>query len=100
MNEFYGSKHWSARYKIANLYHQSVVLQSRNKGKIESYPIKAFYRFFFKGRLPDVSNAPVKLIEDGLVMAGVLQGDSPKYVREISVSVEKGKEDFVEVEII
>jgi hypothetical protein len=47
------------------------------------------------------SQFATKLVEDGLVKAGILQNDSPKYVKGYAVlGVHKSKENVVVVEII
>ena len=44
-------------------------------------------------RLADPDGVSAKACIDGLVHAGLLQDDSPKYVKEVSYSQEKGKEE-------
>ena len=44
-------------------------------------------------RLTDADGASFKAVLDGIVKAGVLQDDSPKYVKEVSYTQEKGKEE-------
>ena len=102
LNAFYSATHWIKRKKIADAYHEAVwfaVKKSRVK-PVEKYPVFILYHFTFKGKLLDASNCPVKLLEDGLVKAGILKNDSPKFVRGFSVlGVVKGKENLVDIEI-
>lgn len=101
VNTFYSAPHWAVRAKLASEYHEAVfwAVKRQKVRLITKYPVVCHYLFKLKGRLPDVSNLLVKLIEDGLVKAGVLKGDSPEYVSKISLEVEKGN-DEVAVEIL
>lgn len=69
-----------------------------------SFPVDCRYHFKLKGPLLDSSNTSFlqKLVEDGLVQAGVLPEDNRKYVRWVSClsdKAAKGEFDSVEVEI-
>jgi Holliday junction resolvase RusA-like endonuclease len=44
-------------------------------------------------RLTDADGVSAKATIDGLVHAGLLQDDSPEFVKEVSYSQEKGKEE-------
>ena len=44
-------------------------------------------------RLADSDGISAKAVIDGLIKAGVLIDDSPKYIKEISFSQEKGKKE-------
>lgn len=104
MNEFYGGIHWSKRTKVADMYHQAVFYATRgivsDKTTSFKYPVSVRYDFYYDSRLPDVDNLPVKLINDGLRIAGILKNDDPKHISEIRVRVAKGKIDEVCIEII
>lgn len=83
--------HWSKRKKIADEWHMAL-LPHKKKLEPEKVPTGVTYDFFLKGKLLDVSNCAgmVKLLEDSMVVNGILEDDSPEYVREITVSVREG----------
>ena len=102
LNVFYSQRHWAIRKKIADSFHEAVfysVKEQRAK-PVKNYPVFINYTFYMTGRLLDATNTPTKLVEDGLVKAGILQNDSPKYVKGYAVlGVHKSKENVVVVEI-
>ena len=54
-------------------------------------PVRIVFRHYRK-RIIDVDNVSGKAAVDGLVAAGILENDSPKYVKEIQhVQVKCGK---------
>lgn len=66
------------------------------------FPIDCAYHFKLNGTLLDSSNTAFmqKLVEDGLVQAGIIPDDSRKYVRwvaKLSDKCAKGEYDSVEV---
>ena len=99
-NKIYSNTlHWSQRKQIAQDYHMLVLAECR-KHKIElPVPAHLQFVFYFKGKLLDVSNCSfmAKMLEDGLVHAGVLQDDTQKYVNKITLEVEKAKEDYITI---
>jgi hypothetical protein len=101
-NKIYAGLHWNKRRELADLYHLAVLVEARKQGlgAAKDYPVTVSYHFGLK-RLLDVSNCSfmVKLLEDGLVHAKILAGDTPEYVKEIRMSVEKTKEDLVTITI-
>lgn len=82
----YNKTHWAVRAKEANRIHEQVRYFASIQYPIEApdiewhYPVKVTVTAYLKGRLIDCSNIPIKLFEDGLRLAGVIQDDSPKYV--------------------
>ena len=99
-NSIYAGLHWAKRKKLADLYHYSL-LEFKNKYEIEEYPVCINFVFRFKGRLLDVDNCffMSKLLIDGLRGIKLIKDDTPKYINEISITVEKGKIDEVEMYI-
>lgn len=95
-NKMYAGMHWSVRKRIADDFHLAVLaaVRSQQIKAVDSsnYPVRVKYEFCLAGVL-DVSNtfSMVKLVEDGLVKAGVIVGDSQKYVKEITTSIIKTK---------
>lgn len=87
LNSIYSGVHWSERQKQANAGHwvcKALLLEPID------YPVKlTFIPIVGKGgRVRDCSNYSyaAKIIEDGLVQSGVLQDDSPKYVKGFSIA--------------
>ena len=99
-NTIYAGQHWSKRKKLADLYHQSL-LEHRNK-KIKSYPVEITYIFNFKSKPLDTTNCMymAKMLEDSLVLNGVIENDSPEYVSFTGIYSQKGERDEVEINII
>lgn len=65
------------------------------------YPVKIHIRSFRK-RLCDADGISAKAAIDGLVHAGVIPDDSPKYVSVVSYSqekIKKGEEEKTEIQI-
>jgi Holliday junction resolvase RusA-like endonuclease len=70
--------------------------------KIAEYPVHLAYRWYSKDTRKDIDNVAFakKFVHDGLVLAGVLEGDSRKHVAGFSDSFFVDKENpRVEVEI-
>lgn len=85
LNKWYAGGHWTQRKKVADLWHEAIwVICKEKKFKPFTDPVSITTQTLFKNkRLRDVSNMCTanKLAEDGLVKAGILQGDDPRYVR-------------------
>lgn len=99
LNAIYGGLHWSKRKNLADLYHSYFI--PFRKSRIDIFPVTLSFVFKFKGRLLDVSNCAymVKLIEDALVVNGILPSDTVHHVSKIECSVEKSVADTVEITI-
>jgi len=86
MNQFYSGMHWSKRKQITDTAHWAVKAATRT---IEPFlgPVAIDYLPKHKGRLYDVDNYSVscKQICDGLVLAGILMGDTAKIVQKITI---------------
>ena len=71
--------------------------------KVEKYPINIACNWYLKDKKKDPDNVSfsIKFILDGLVMAGVLENDSQKYIKSIGHNffIDK-KNPRVEVEIL
>lgn len=95
LNSWYAGCHWTKRKKLADFWHSKIALLSSQLRPVKS-PVELSMDFWFgKSRLPyDASNcaAAFKLIEDGLVKAGILPSDDHKTIKSISISVKKTKE--------
>lgn len=100
-NELYSQKHWSTRREMAETAHQLVAIACREQ-KIQpiiSYPVHIKITAYRKREI-DSSNVTGKLLEDGLVKAGILKDDSPKYVEWMSTRCVKSDREYVVIEIV
>lgn len=94
-NKMYAGIFWSERKKIVDDIHELVFYEAKKQklGKIKGR-VKLNYHIVWKGNKErDLDNVPIKLITDGLVKAGVLEGDSLKFISELKITGEKGKEN-------
>lgn len=103
LNKIYAGVHWRVRAEWADLYHQEF-WPVKGKIKVMQYPVVITYNFFFKAKPLDSLNCAMmaKMLEDGMVAVGILEGDEPKYVAEsrLTSKIEKGlKQDKVLVTI-
>lgn len=98
-NKIYAGIHWATRKKQADLFHKSL-MEFRGK-KVEEYPVNINYIFEFKGKLLDTTNCTymAKLIEDSLVINGIIEDDSPKFVEFTGIYSQKGEKDKVTIYI-
>lgn len=100
-NDLYASKlHWSKRAELAHYYHSMVIEAVRNQPVPElRFPTQITFRVTQAKRPRDVDNICVKLLTDGLVLAGVLPDDSPDYYNSCTVTVDRGAVDEIVIEI-
>jgi hypothetical protein len=95
-NEYYKLFHGS-RTVIKKEYQEYVwaALVGKRK-KITDYPINVTYDFYLTGRPLDWVNlsAMTKMIEDALVINGVLENDSPKYISQGMMIYNKSKRNY------
>jgi hypothetical protein len=103
LNQIYAGVHWRKRQEWAEDMHWAVVAANLPPYG-GPFPIDCRYRFKFHGKQLDSSNASflMKLVEDGLVHAGVLPDDNRQYVRWVSVLSDQAKKteaQGVEVEL-
>ena len=86
LNKIYAGIHWTKRKRHADDAH--LAIKAVQKGvKPFTKPVSLDFQPMHKGRGYDVSNYAysVKLLEDGLVQAGILGGDSVKFVTRIVI---------------
>ncbi len=98
-NTIYAGVHWTARKK----HKEAFLWLTAHFKRLEKITGKVdidFHFFFAKNPL-DSSNVSyaVKLLEDSLVTYGVIEGDSPKFVRKISMQSQKGESDYCIINI-
>lgn len=92
VNKWFGRGHWSERKRIVDIWDTAIWLmcQQDKIPPITEYPICIATKTYFKSkRKRDTSNCFTanKLAEDGLVRAGILIDDTPKYVTRHIVEV-------------
>ncbi len=102
-NKIYSGIHWGTRKAIVDKYHKALlncgIKISRDKDRSKSI----ITTFYFKNRPLDCSNCffMAKCCEDGLVRAGILIGDSPKYVKSFTCISKLDKNNpRIEIELI
>lgn len=101
LNAYYAGKHWSVRKKDADFWHllvQAALCKARQKNPITMATVPVALTFKFNDGL-DCSNhaAMAKMIEDAL-KGVVIQDDSPKYVKRISMEFQEKPCITVEVQ--
>lgn len=104
LNKVYAGVHWTKRRQWAEDMHWSV-LNSRILPYSGPFPVDCRYHFHLHGKQLDSSNTAflMKLVEDGLVQAGVIPDDTRQYVRWVSMTSSKAKaseNQRVEVEFV
>ena len=114
-NKIYSGVHWAVRKKIADKYHEAIRIlmtrTSRQFGRSAAIyelfsklhvPKDIIFTFYFKNRPLDCSNCffLAKVCEDGMVKAGILTDDSPKYVKSITCISKVDRENpRIEIEL-
>jgi len=82
----YDRMHWTKRDSLHDYWHQMVAREAKEQGlyPVQTYPVRVEVECYFgKGerRLDWDNLSPTpKLIQDGLVKAGILRNDSPPWV--------------------
>ena len=103
-NSCYAGKHWAIRKKEADAGHLVTGQSFKGVGLIEGPVLLNFSPIVGKGKRrfdPSNYSYSVKIIEDGLVLAGVIAGDGPDQVSFIGISSPvRGDESGFFVEIL
>lgn len=86
MNVIWAGKHWSLRKRIADEAHWAVHAVARDLVMFAA-PVRLEFTPKHKGRPYDPSNyaVTVKAIEDGLVMSGILPGDTGDKIKSVTI---------------
>jgi hypothetical protein len=104
LNKIYAGVHWATRRRTAEAGHLAVLAALGSRRPRISPPVRLeFLPVVSKGRRYDASNYAytTKIIEDGLVRAGILSGDEHDRVRRIVIdSPIKGEETGVRVRVV
>lgn len=95
-NAMYAGLHWTKRKELADLYHMALI---EHRGTKWPTPAHLSFTFSFKGKLLDCSNTffMAKMLEDSMVVNGIIPDDTPAYVASITVRVLKGTKDMVTI---
>ena len=97
-NKLYAGMHWSQRSKLADEWHELVFYEC----KIQKIPkfLDIYVRIISTLKKPlDADNICAKIIIDGLVLAGIIKDDTPRYVKAVTLISKKGNEELTKVEI-
>lgn len=99
-NKLYSQKHWAVRKQLADEIHQLIKFESIGQ-EIPHFdkPVKLTITAGKNRNQIDSSNICVKLYEDGLVEAGVLDSDDWKHVLEVTTRSVRGNINYIEIEI-
>jgi hypothetical protein len=98
-NKFYAGSHWRERKQDADRIHLLVLAALNGRPARMVKPVEIVVTAFFKGRQFDPCNVPAKIYIDGLVQAGLLVDDTPRYVDSVTTRSRKDK-DRPRVEIL
>jgi len=87
LNTIYANCHWTKRKRHADDAHLAVKIACKGL-RIAVSAVSLEFQPMIRGRCYDVSNYAycIKLIEDGLVRAGVLKDDTNKWVKRIIIN--------------
>ena len=99
-NKVYAGMHWGTRKRIAEHYHKVVAKEFARDGvALLTYPVHLVFVFSMTKRLMDCSNVSFmgKMIEDGLVSAGLVPTDTIKHICAVTYKVILGDKDEVNV---
>lgn len=83
-------------YMEPNIIYESVGQEKTDKADTRL----SIHVHSIRKRLTDADGISAKAAIDGLVLAGLLPDDSPKYVKEVTYSQEKGDPEKTIIEII
>lgn len=85
-NTIYAGIHWAKRKRHADDAHLAVKIAAKGVAKFTK-PVSLTFQPLINGRTRDTLNNSywAKLVEDGLVRAGVLEDDSTKWVQPVTI---------------
>lgn len=100
-NVMHAGIHWTKRRKIANEKHALVARNIPDNLLPYECKVTLTFRVHMNGKVMDCSNLfwAAKMYEDGLVNAGILKDDSPKYVQSLTLESVPDDRDYVEIVI-
>ena len=80
-------QHWAAYAHLKHTYTNLVVAAAKNHAPVRSYPVSIHFDWYCENRRVDPDNiaaAGKKMVLDGLVAAGILEGDGWAHIAELS----------------
>ena len=79
-------QHWAAYAHLKHRYTNLVAAAANNHAPVRNYPVSIHFDWYCKDRLGDPDNiaAGKKVVLDGLVAAGILEGDGWKHIHKLS----------------
>lgn len=100
LNKIYAGIHFRERAEHKDQYYFAV-LAANIPRYLGPYPVHMHYHFRVPGKKLDISNHAymLKMVEDALVHANIIEEDNQKYVTGISISAEKDTDTAVDVTI-
>ena len=101
LNKIWAGAHWTTRRKLSKYGHDITCIYAK-RVKPFTNPVHITFQPIVTGKFFDASNYALtaKIIEDGLVLCGVLEGDSPEFVKSIRLMAPiKGSEKKTKVSI-
>lgn len=97
LNVFF-RKHYHSKNTLNHEFHLAIkeAIQKQKINPVKEYPISITFVFYLTGTLLDWDNCGgmVKALQDGLILEKVLENDSPKYIKQGLVVVEKSKRKY------
>ncbi len=89
LNKIYAGVHWRERTQWADTGHTALwaaVVEAKTKPV--TGPVHLTFTPHMRGRKYDTMNYvfTAKILEDGLVREGILKGDTPRYVRSVTMN--------------
>lgn len=96
-NAIYSASNWHIRDNHKKKFRKVLFVAQ----PITEFPIEIHFNFHLKGKQLDCTNLSymAKLIEDCMVVKGILPDDSPKYVSKVVLQGTKAKENYCEIQI-
>ncbi|MGK7870856.1 hypothetical protein [Falsiroseomonas sp. E2-1-a20] len=91
LSKIYAGIHYSQRSEHKAELYISVLAAGLNR-YVGPFPVHIHYHFAMTGKPLDITNHAymVKLLEDGMVHAGVIPGDEQKFVGSVTISARRG----------
>ncbi len=88
-NKIYAGVHWGQRQSIKDSFFSYAAALCRPIQKVESYPVRIHYRFFFGSKALDTLNTAymAKMLEDAFRALGILEEDDAAHVAESVLTV-------------
>lgn len=89
LNELYSVVHWHIRKEHKDTWSLLTKIAVRKSGikPVTKLPASVTYQFYIAGRQLDTVNHAymIKLLEDGMISAGLFKDDSSKYIGDVTI---------------